>query len=472
MKEGRLRIILRLLVSVLAVVCVLACSQSESPSGPSQPDSDQPTAAEPQTVYVNSPEGLFLRAASSAQGAKIALIPYGEPVSLSGNMGPVDTIDSVTAQWLEVVYAGTGGWVFGGYVGQEKPELSKITGHAVGVVRGYDRIGAYNIDTHWFYVIENHARPFIGGIEDPDLTAEEAAEIGKKISQENDDETYFELGDLPPGRYAVYTWNSKDGAQSDMCIQKPSQRSEETAAQIGPRIISLKKGEVFSEVEFPDDILYAGRGLPGQYSSLADSGEEYAPVADAVTTTRDTTLYSVKFDHVTRQLSTGGRQQVVPAGTTLYPVKTVQPWNYRYKTFIAVTDGAGQTWWADAFDLAVGCLVLPEPVGLHGEKTLRNVAYVLGRSDGNWICRRIGPGQTLAYIGALDSEKDSPPGANRVRACIMLEAEYFKLKGFGEDGPNWSDDPVFWTDLREELIANPAKLDYDDMFKLLVPRSP
>lgn len=75
------------------------------------------------TMYVEPPEGLRVRSQPSLSSEKLATLSYRLGVKIV-SVGPEETIDGITAPWIEVLlprYEWKGfepeyGWVFGGYL--------------------------------------------------------------------------------------------------------------------------------------------------------------------------------------------------------------------------------------------------------------------------------------------------------------------------------------------------------------------
>lgn len=76
----------------------------------------------PQDKYITAAEGLRMRSGPSLQGAKLALIPFGEKVIAIGKSdATMEMFDEsgkkVQRHWYQVQWNGKKGWVFGGYLG-------------------------------------------------------------------------------------------------------------------------------------------------------------------------------------------------------------------------------------------------------------------------------------------------------------------------------------------------------------------
>ncbi len=81
-------------------------------------------------MYVTSPNGLRVRSEPSLSSKTIDALYYGEYV-LVDKVGEKTTIDGITANWIRVKFYDddefpeANGWVFGGYLSKEQPELGK-----------------------------------------------------------------------------------------------------------------------------------------------------------------------------------------------------------------------------------------------------------------------------------------------------------------------------------------------------------
>ncbi|MCR4631084.1 MAG: SH3 domain-containing protein [Treponema sp.] len=81
-------------------------------------------------MYITSPDGLWVRTEPSLSAKKIDTLYYGEYV-LVVEKGEKATIDGITANWLKVAFYDddtlpeANGWVFGGYLSKEQPDLGK-----------------------------------------------------------------------------------------------------------------------------------------------------------------------------------------------------------------------------------------------------------------------------------------------------------------------------------------------------------
>jgi hypothetical protein len=444
------------LVSLIAMSCGKRAKGGAAPSGES---ADSAAASSPQIVYVGSPGGLFLRATAQASSAKLAFIPYGESMALLAEGHETQTIGEATGHWLNVDFMGTAGWVFGGFVSRDQPPMATISGQAVGELYGYDRIGAYNLDTRRFFVIENHARPFIGGIEDPDISDADMAEISERITRDNEEACHFEIGGLPAGRYSVYTWASRNPIHSLAYMEKGSYDPDAREDQeVTPAVIELGSSGEFPGISFEASVYFYCGGLPGQFEPLplAEPGD-FSLVADACRTTRPTRLFSEPSDFLTGKAMAGGKELDLEAGVELRVAAGKKPLACGYKTLVAVTDGAGEAWWADAFDLAVGCGFYP-PEDSSREDGLRDAVFILGRSGNTWIYRRLG---TFMLSGSSACEaQDAVPGATLVAAGIMLESRF---GGFEEDF--FTGEPDIFIKLMDELSSRDQGADGVAEFK-------
>jgi hypothetical protein len=447
------------LLSLIAMSCGKKAKDGSGSLSGSASHAEADGASSPQIVYVGSPGGLFLRAAAQASSAKIAFIPYGESMALLAEGHDAQTIGEATGHWLNVDFMGTAGWVFGGFVSRDQPPMATISGQAVAELYGYDRIGAYNLDTRRFYAIENHAKPFIGGIEDPDISDADMAEISERITRDNEEACHFEIGGLPAGRYSVYTWASRNPLHSLAYMEKGSYDPDAREAQeVTPAIIELGSSGEFPEVSFEASVYFYCGGLPGQFEPLplAEPGD-FSLVADACRTTRPTRLFSEPYDFQTGKAMAGGKELDLEAGDELRVAAGKKPLTCGYKTLVAVTDGAGKAWWADAFDLAVGFGFYP-PEDSSREDGLRDAVFILGRSGNRWIFRRLG---TFMLSGSSVCEAQDPvPGATLVAAGIMLESRF---GGFEEDF--FTGEPDIFIKLMDELSSRDQGADGVAEFK-------
>ncbi|MBP5437124.1 MAG: SH3 domain-containing protein [Treponema sp.] len=83
------------------------------------------------TMYVEPPEGLRVRSKPSLSADKVATLPYRVGVKIL-SVGPEETIDEITAPWIEILlprYEWKGfepeyGWVFGGYLAKKPAPFS------------------------------------------------------------------------------------------------------------------------------------------------------------------------------------------------------------------------------------------------------------------------------------------------------------------------------------------------------------
>lgn len=83
------------------------------------------------TMYVEPPEGLRVRSQPSLSSEKLATLSYRLGVKIV-SVGPEETIDGITAPWIEVLlprYEWKGfspeyGWVFGGYLAKKPASFS------------------------------------------------------------------------------------------------------------------------------------------------------------------------------------------------------------------------------------------------------------------------------------------------------------------------------------------------------------
>lgn len=74
-------------------------------------------------------DGLRLRAFPTLSGDKVARLTKGDELHIASRSSWVDTIDGLTAPWLEVSKGWAVGWCFGGYVelnGQNPPPTSTV----------------------------------------------------------------------------------------------------------------------------------------------------------------------------------------------------------------------------------------------------------------------------------------------------------------------------------------------------------
>lgn len=83
------------------------------------------------TMFVNSPEGLKIRDGEGLKSVRIAGVDHRMPLKII-RLGKTETIDGISAPWVKVLIpryswasAGTRfGWVFGGYLQENRPALS------------------------------------------------------------------------------------------------------------------------------------------------------------------------------------------------------------------------------------------------------------------------------------------------------------------------------------------------------------
>lgn len=396
------------------------------------------------SAFVIATGGLFLRAEASASSAKRAFMPYGESMTVISSGETVETIGAAKGCWLEVEFYGTRGWAFGGFVSARQPPMSTISGRAVGEVYGYDRIGAYNLDSRQFYVIENHARPFIGGIEDPDIGEAELKEISDRIESDNEEACRFAIEGLPAGRYSVYTWAEGNPAGALAYMEKGSyDHDAREDIRVKPAVIEIEEGTQFAGVAFDNNVHFECGGLPGQSEPLplSESGD-FSLVSGSCRTTKPTRLFGLPSDFLTGTAISGGRLLDLEAGAELRADPGRRPLRCGCKTLAPVLDGEGKAWWADAFDLAVGFGLRSREDGRGADP--RDAVFILGRSGERWIFRRAGKGMETGSFPADDG--DAVPGAALVGAGIRLEAG---IDGFSDSG--YSGDSGFFSGIAEEL---------------------
>jgi hypothetical protein len=396
-------------------------------------------------AFVHATGGLFLRARASASSAKLAFMPYGESMTVIRAGDTLETIGTAKGYWLEVEFFGTRGWAFGGFVSTNQPPMATISGQAVGELYGYDRIGAFNLDSRQFYAIENHAKPFIGGIEDPDISDADLKDISERIGRDNEEACHFEIGGLPAGRYSVYTWSSGNPAQSLAYMEKGSYESDAREAQkVRPAVIELGSSGGFSDVAFENNVYFYCGGLPGQFERLPLSERgDFSLAADRCRTTRRTRLFGAPSDFLSGKATAGGKLLDLEAGVELRADASRMPMACGMRTLVSVLDGKGEAWWADAFDLAVGCGFRTREEG-SGGAGLRDAVFILGRSGDQWMYRRMGKGM---QTGSFSSDAgDAVPGAALVGAGILLEPG---IGGFTDSG--YSGDPGMFVKIMEEL---------------------
>lgn len=441
-----------LLLSLLLISCDKGSAvktPTESPvecsAESTSPESATPSLTVPGNAYVQSPGGLFLRESASTSSAKLAFMPYGESMWVLAIGETVETLQEATSQWLEVEFFGIRGWAFGGFISDSKPPMAIILGQAVSEAYGYDRLGAYNLDTHQFYTIENHARPFIGGIEDTEMSEAEALEMQEVMRRDYEEACYFEIADVLPGRYSVYTWQSTYTTHALAYMEKGSYDSDANEVQeVNPAVIELDAGEVFPCVFFENSVYFECGGLPGQAESLPLSMKgDFSLGARLCRTTRKTRLFAVPADFLTGKALSGGDVLELEAGTELRADPDLDCLACGFKTLVCVFDDNGDPWWADAFDLAVGCAFVPREYD-HGTADFSDAVYILGRSGDSWIYRRMGKDMETGSFPP--SSGDIVPGADLIGAGLMTD---LALRDFTYS--EFSGDLKVFENIRKEL---------------------
>ncbi|HPQ53065.1 MAG TPA: SH3 domain-containing protein [Spirochaetota bacterium] len=90
----------------------------------------------PQEKYIIEAEGLRMRSEPSLRGNRLALIPFGEKVTVTGKSGnTMEVTDSTSGRklqrhWYQVQWNGKKGWVFGAYIG-DKAECDNVSSASI-----------------------------------------------------------------------------------------------------------------------------------------------------------------------------------------------------------------------------------------------------------------------------------------------------------------------------------------------------
>ncbi len=80
-------------------------------------ETSQPGEAE--FRFVSASSGLRMRSEPNTESTRLGLLPQGTRVEILEESAPV-TIDNIEAPWVRVRHGAVEGWVFGGYLGQER----------------------------------------------------------------------------------------------------------------------------------------------------------------------------------------------------------------------------------------------------------------------------------------------------------------------------------------------------------------
>lgn len=73
--------------------------------------------------WVSAEAGLVLRDKPDRNASRIGLIPFAEKVYCTERMEAAESINGVSGSWTGVKWNSSTGWVFGGYLAQDKPVL-------------------------------------------------------------------------------------------------------------------------------------------------------------------------------------------------------------------------------------------------------------------------------------------------------------------------------------------------------------
>jgi len=318
-------------------------------------------------LYVSALDGLVLRSGASASTDKLCLLPYGSRLKLIEE-GPKQTIGEERDSWFRVSFETLEGWVFGAFADTREPPMAKVYGEALPIGYGYDMLGAYNIDTRWMYSIENTFNELVGGGEVDqiytydDETAEERAariERDRKLAQaaaaHRSLQAYFEIGGLPPGSYAVYTWNRERPAAAEVWLDPDHYDPNPRGAQlVVPKIVTLGPGGAIpgdGGAEFPCHYNYS-TDIPSWVEPLdADTIAAMGSSATCKAALSDTMLFSDCYDFLEYRASKGRSSRDARIDEVLRIDRERSPTTIRYKTFIPVVDSEGNSWWADSYGL-------------------------------------------------------------------------------------------------------------------------
>ena len=73
-------------------------------------------------AYITAKDGLYLRKCPDINCKVVILIPYKEKINIIQFSSDKNTIEGITAPWVEVKYASYRGWVFSGFLSNYSTE--------------------------------------------------------------------------------------------------------------------------------------------------------------------------------------------------------------------------------------------------------------------------------------------------------------------------------------------------------------